>query len=151
MTKDVDLQIATSSPATNLPHAALVQRWAEVACGNLDHFTVTVRIVDEKESRQLNKQFRHQDKPTNVLSFPFESSVKMDPPLLGDLVICASLVIQEATEQGKPLQSHWAHLVIHGLLHLQGYDHIMDDDAEIMENLETTLLATLGIADPYAV
>ena len=150
MTREVDLQLATEIPTEKLPDAEHLQCWVTAACADLAQFTVTVRIVDEAESHLLNKRYRQQNKPTNVLSFPFDSPVEIDLPLLGDLVICAPLVIREAAEQHKPLQSHWAHLVIHGMLHLQGYVHIIDRDAEIMENLEIALLGGLGIADPYA-
>ncbi|MCZ6560868.1 MAG: rRNA maturation RNase YbeY [Gammaproteobacteria bacterium] len=111
---------------------------------------ITIRIVNQPESQSLNAQYRDQDKPTNVLSFPADLPAGVDHPWLGDLVICAPLVECEATEQGKEVQEHWAHLVIHGVLHLLGHDHQQADEAKAMEALETTILASLGYPDPYA-
>ena len=110
---------------------------------------VTVRIVDEAESNELNLTYRGKDKPTNVLSFPFEAPPGLELPLLGDLVICRQVVEREAEEQGKPLMAHWAHMVVHGSLHLLGYDHIDDEEAEEMEQLERDIMQELGFADPY--
>jgi len=116
---------------------------------------VTIRVVDEAESQALNHQFRHKDKPTNVLSFPFEppeeiaSSLAEEYSFLGDMILCAPIVEKEAIEQNKPVLSHWAHLVVHGSLHLQGFDHIEDQEAEEMEGLEVNILKTLGFSDPY--
>ena len=108
-------------------------------------------LVDEAEGRELNRTWRQKDYATNVLSFPADVPDELlDIPLLGDLVICVAVVEREAAEQGKELEAHWAHLVIHGCLHLLGYDHIDDDEAEEMETLEQTLLAELGHPDPYA-
>lgn len=110
---------------------------------------VSIRLVDEDESQELNHQYRGKDKATNVLSFPSELPDFVDDPLLGDLAICASVVIREAREQGKAIAAHWAHMTIHGTLHLQGYDHINDADAEEMESLEIAILAELGYPNPY--
>ena len=110
---------------------------------------MTVRIVDEAESHALNLNYRGKDRPTNVLSFPFECPDEVELPLLGDLVICRQVVEREAQEQDKPLMAHWAHMVVHGSLHLLGYDHIEDDEAEEMESLETQIMTELGFADPY--
>lgn len=110
---------------------------------------LTVRIVDEAESEALNKQWRHCSKPTNVLSFPFEQTPSLDVLLLGDIVVCAPLIIQEAHAQKKPVEAHWAHLIVHGTLHLLGYDHLEDKQAHIMEDLEITILHRLGYANPY--
>lgn len=112
-------------------------------------FEVTLRIVDLAESRQLNSDYRNKDKPTNVLSFPFEAPEHIEMPFLGDLVVCAAVVEQEAKEQDKPVTNHWAHLCVHGLLHLLGYDHIDETEAQEMEGLETAILAKLNIDDPY--
>ena len=106
-------------------------------------------MVNIDESQQLNKQYRHKDKPTNVLSFPFEVPEGIELNLLGDLVVCAPVIQQEATEQGKVLFDHWAHMIIHGCLHLLGYDHINDTDADEMEALEIKILAQLSINNPY--
>lgn len=111
---------------------------------------VCIRIVSEKESAQLNKQYRHKSGPTNVLSFPLQG-MPGEGPLLGDIVICAALVNREAREQGKTRAAHWAHLVVHGSLHLLGFDHIKSQEARQMEALEVRLLAGLGVANPYNV
>lgn len=161
----IDLQVACEN--AQLPSLSQLQQWAELALQKgyttePDNTEITIRIVEQRESQELNLQYRSKDQPTNVLSFPFEQPVFDDPSLaaamaqelgdavyLGDLVINADLVEQEAAQQSKSNQDHWAHLVIHGTLHLQGYDHIKDDEALIMETLETQLLAQLNIADPY--
>lgn len=109
---------------------------------------LVIRIVDAKESAALNEQYRGRSGPTNVLAFP-AGPMPAGPALLGDIVICAPVVTSEADEQGKPTEAHWAHIVIHGCLHLVGFDHVADQDAEDMEARERALLADLGIADPY--
>lgn len=145
---ELDLQIASDAP--NLPSADAVERWALAALRDeRAEAELTVRIVDEDESRTLNRDYRGKDTPTNVLSFPFEAPPGVPTTLLGDLVICAPVVAAEAAEQGKPLTAHWAHMVVHGVLHLLGYDHIDDADAEIMEGLEVEILAGLGVPNPY--
>ena len=146
-TLTVDVQTATDAP--NLPPTRDLEQWARAAWMGETDTEVTLRLVDERESQTLNQQYRGKDQPTNVLSFPFEAPPGLDIPLLGDLVICAGVVAQEAREQEKALGDHWAHMVVHGMLHLQGYDHIEADDAEVMEPLEVRLLAALGIANPY--
>ncbi|GAA3941568.1 rRNA maturation RNase YbeY [Litoribacillus peritrichatus] len=125
--------------------------WAESALkGRRDETELTIRVVNADESQALNHQYRGKDKPTNVLSFPFEAPANIpDFPLIGDLVICATVVEQEAIDQKKPATHHWAHMVIHGVLHLLGYDHIEDSDAEIMEGIEIDILSGLNIPDPY--
>ncbi len=145
----VDLQLATDYPI--IPTLANCQAWVDTVLAHLEHpeTELTIRLVDEDESQELNRTYRHKDKPTNVLSFPMELPDYIEEPLLGDLVICAPIVAQEAEEQGKPCLDHWAHMIIHGTLHLLGYDHIEDDDAEVMESLEIHLLSQLGIANPY--
>jgi probable rRNA maturation factor len=147
---EVDIQFATDVPTSQLPTAEQLKTWVAIAALELDQAEVTIRIVDEAESRSLNYQYRHQNKPTNVLSFPFEVPIEFDLPLLGDLVICAPVVVREAAEQAKSLASHWAHMVIHGILHLQGFDHINDRDAVKMERLETELMLKLDFDDPYS-
>ena len=144
----LDLQLA--STADNLPSEAQIQLWLNAAVAPFQPVAeVTVRIVDETESQQLNFDYREKDKPTNVLSFPFQCPPGIELPLLGDLVICAGVVAQEAKEQNKSLDAHWAHMVVHGSLHLLGFDHINDDDASEMEAEEIQILAELGFADPY--
>ncbi|WP_027669774.1 rRNA maturation RNase YbeY [Rheinheimera baltica] len=144
----LDLQLACT--IDNIPAETQFQLWLEAAILPFQtEAEVTIRIVDNSESQQLNLGYRGKDKPTNVLSFPFQCPPGIELPLLGDLVICAPVVMQEATEQGKSLNAHWAHMVIHGCLHLLGFDHINDDDAEQMEAEEVTILQQLGITNPY--
>jgi probable rRNA maturation factor len=146
----LSVQQASTIDATLRPTRQQLQQWAEAALIEAASTELTIRLVDEAESSALNQQYRHKSGPTNVLSFPFEAPMPgMDIPLLGDVVICAPRVVCEASEQGKPLLAHWAHLVIHGVLHLQGYDHQTDAEAELMEALEVSLLTRLGYANPY--
>ncbi|WP_417605315.1 rRNA maturation RNase YbeY [Oceanimonas baumannii] len=149
MTLWLDLQIACDE-APGLPAEQDIETWLAAALeGERDETEVTVRLVDEAESQELNRDYRGKDKPTNVLSFPFEAPPGVELPLLGDLVICRQVVEREAAEQNKPLQSHWAHMVVHGCLHLLGFDHIKDDEADIMEAREIRILARLGMDNPY--
>ena len=152
MPVQIDVQTACESDK-DLPTPDDFQRWADVALRGDGNAEVVIRIVDEDESRELNHHYRGQDKPTNVLSFPMELpeelAAAVDENMLGDLIICAPVVVHEALEQHKVLQHHWAHMVIHGMLHLQGYDHIEADEAEEMECLEIKLLQQLGIDNPY--
>ena len=144
----LDLQIASS--AAQLPTTEQLNTWANAALfGRCDSAELSVRIVDEEESQALNQQYRHKNSPTNVLSFPADLPDDIEIPLLGDLVICAPIVANEASQQGKQLDAHWAHMIIHGTLHLLGYDHIDDSEANIMEQLETDILTGLGFAPPY--
>lgn len=148
MSIDVDIQIAVDDQV--IPDPAEFQTWVELALADqLEVAEVCIRIVAADESRELNHTWRGKDTPTNVLSFPFEAPPGIDMPLIGDLAICAEVVAAEAMEQNKPLTAHWAHMVIHGVLHLIGFDHINDTDADEMEALEIKLLAQLSIANPY--
>lgn len=146
---ELDLQLASNGQH---PAEADFRRWCELALRQRsDDSELTIRLVDEDEGRELNRTWRHKDYATNVLSFPADVPDEfLDIPLLGDLVICVPVVEREAAEQGKTPEAHWAHLVIHGCLHLLGYDHIEDAEAEEMESLERDLLAELGYPDPYA-
>ena len=145
----IDLQMACEQE-TGLPTAEQIEQWATAAVQpQSDEVEMSVRIVDEAESHALNLNYRGKDRPTNVLSFPFECPDEVELPLLGDLVICRQVVEREAQEQDKPVMAHWAHMVVHGSLHLLGYDHIEDDEAEEMESLETQIMTGLGFADPY--
>ena len=143
----VDLQVATDH--SDLPAAGSLEIWAHCAWLDDQDSEVTIRIVDSDESASLNSQYRNKSGPTNVLSFPFEAPAGITVPLAGDLVICAPVVDREACEQRKTATEHWAHMVVHGMLHLQGYDHIEDDEAEVMEALEIQLLTQLGFCNPY--
>ncbi|MBB6055310.1 MAG: rRNA maturation RNase YbeY [Gammaproteobacteria bacterium] len=150
MSVTLDLQIACAD-TTGLPSAVQFQQWLDTAVLPFQQEAeVTIRLVDEAESNELNLTYRGKDKPTNVLSFPFECPPGVeDFPLLGDLIICRQVVEKEAQEQQKTLESHWAHMVIHGSLHLLGYDHIEDEEAEEMETLEKEFMQDLGFPDPY--
>lgn len=149
MAIELDLQFAVEDHS-GLPSAEMLQIWLEKTIVPFQpQAEVTIRIVDETESHQLNFDYRGKDKPTNVLSFPFEAPPGMELDLLGDLVICRQVVEQEAIEQNKPLMAHWAHMVVHGSLHLLGYDHIEDDEAEEMESLESEIMQEMGFEDPY--
>ena len=149
MSNDIDLQIACA--ATELPSLDLFKECTNIALSSVTYklFELTIRIVNIEESQQLNNQHRNKDKPTNVLSFPFEVPEGIEHNLLGDLVVCAHIVKEEAKEQNKNLLDHWAHMIIHGCLHLLGYDHINDADADEMEALEIKILAELSINNPY--
>lgn len=145
----VDVQ--NVSQEQSVPDEEDFRRWSELALvdSGKTGFSVVLRIVDEPESQQLNADYRNKNYPTNVLSFPFEMPEFVEEQHLGDLVICAPVVNREATEQHKELDAHWAHMVIHGMLHLQGYDHIEADQADEMEGLEIDLLQQLNINNPY--
>jgi len=174
-TLNVTVQFATRR--TGVPHATSLTKWANAAYASLGArapagLPLTIRIVSALESRTLNRTWRGKDKPTNVLSFPATdfgldargagqkritkaaSNLARAPwpephALLGDLAICAPVVAREAREQGKTSQAHWAHMVVHGVLHLLGYDHENDDDADVMEAREVKILAQFGYANPY--
>jgi len=156
----VEIQYALDDDRTRLPHAAHLARWAQAACAAAGRRferepQMTLRLVEEAEIVRLNSVYRHKTAPTNVLSFPFEPPAGLPreacPAELGDVVICAAVVRREAAEQGKSEESHWAHMVVHGTLHLLGYDHVTAAEAARMEPLEVRVLAALGHADPYAV
>ncbi|MCC8627430.1 rRNA maturation RNase YbeY [Xanthomonas vesicatoria] len=151
----LDVAVSYALPRAGLPSAVSFRKWVAAALkGRIREADLAVRIVDEKEGCSLNHHYRGKDYATNVLSFPAElpeglpKGIKM--PLLGDLVICAPVVAREAAEQGKSLAAHYAHLTVHGTLHLLGWDHEDDKEADAMEQLEREILADLGIEDPYA-
>ena len=135
-----------------VPSAQQLRAWARRALGPRARGELTLRIVDEEESAALNSRYRGRRGPTNVLSFGAGEAPEAgdEPPPLGDLVICAAVVQREAREQGKPARAHWAHMVVHGVLHLQGYDHETSAEAATMETRERELLAALGFPDPYS-
>lgn len=146
---DIEVDIQRASEAPEQPDDESFRRWAGLALRSKPGHELTIRLVDEEESRTLNHEYRGKDYATNVLSFPADLPPELEIPLLGDLVICVPVVQREALEQGKTAYAHWAHMVIHGCLHLIGHDHIDDDEAEEMEEFERQLLAELDIADPY--
>lgn len=150
MSVTMDLQLACAN-TDGLPSEANFQRWVDGVIPTFQQEAeLTIRLVDEAESHELNMTYRGKDRPTNVLSFPFECPPEIDDfPLLGDLVICRQVVEKEAAEQKKTVEEHWAHMVVHGCLHLLGYDHIEDDEAEEMEALEVELMAAMNYANPY--
>jgi len=140
-----------ASRAADVPDESQLSAWARAAWREqADDTEVVVRVCDEPESRQLNHEFRGRDGSTNVLSFPYEPLPELDMHHIGDLVICAPVVTLEAAEQGKAIEAHWAHMVVHGMLHLQGHDHQTDQEADEMEGLETKILKGLGFPAPYA-
>jgi probable rRNA maturation factor len=144
VTLDVVLRYRTRSPWA--PGPASLRRWARLAAGDRQG-ELGIRVVGSRESRALNARWRGRQKPTNVLSFP--AAPELGGRQLGDLVVCAPVVAREAREQGKPLAAHWAHMIVHGTLHLLGFDHERAADARRMEGRERALLARLGVADPY--
>ncbi len=143
----IDLQDCVE--AEDIPSESQFESWIKAAClSDMPDLEQTLRVVDDTECAELNQQFRGKTGSTNVLSFPGDSD-HLDYQYLGDLVLCAPVVEREAKEQGKPLEAHWAHLVVHGMLHLQGYDHLTENEAAEMEALEVKILSTLGYGNPY--
>lgn len=151
----LDVAIAYAAPRAGVPSAVSFRRWvAQALHGRIREADLAIRIVDADEGRALNRHYRGKDYATNVLSFPADTSDITLPegvrlPLLGDIVLCAPVVAREAAEQGKAVKAHYAHLTVHGVLHLLGWDHQNDVEAQAMEQLEREILAGLGIDDPY--
>ncbi|MET0046934.1 MAG: rRNA maturation RNase YbeY [Sedimenticola sp.] len=146
----MQLDVQRIDDGAGIPGDGLFEHWIAAAlAGRRDSAELTIRIVDETESHELNLQYRGKDRPTNVLSFPFEAPEVVESDLLGDLVICAPVVAREAEEQGKTLEAHWAHMVVHGTLHLLGFDHQNEQEAEEMEGLEREIIEVMGYPDPY--
>lgn len=144
----LELQVATAS--CDYPSVEMFQHWMDTVLRDpAQNSEIVIRLVDDEESAALNQQYRHKLGPTNILSFPFEAPAGIETDLLGDLVICVPLISREAAEQHKLPEHHWAHITIHGLLHLLGYDHIEESEAEEMEALEIKLLNMLNINNPY--
>ena len=139
----MSVRVQRASRAAHIPADARLKRWAKAALAK--EADVTIRYVPEAEGRRLNRQYRRKDHATNVLTFVYETR-----PLAGDIVICAPIVAREAKAQAKSVEAHHAHLLVHGLLHLQGFDHERGDEAQRMEARERRILARLGFADPYA-
>lgn len=146
----LELEVQYASAAGDLPSQADFRRWAAAALDPAgEPAELVIRIVDEEESRDFNRRYRGIDRPTNVLSFPFEAPPEVESRHLGDLLLCAPVIRAQAREQHKAGRDHWAHMVVHGVLHLRGYDHLEEAQAQQMEDEERRILATLGIADPY--
>lgn len=149
----LDLLIDNQQDDFIIPSDAVLKMWANEALEKQGDVQVSLIVVDETGSQRLNKEFRNKDKPTNVLSFPMDMPAELaesvDSMMLGDLVVCAAVVEAEAQQQNKLVDAHWAHMIVHGMLHLQGYDHIDDNDADVMEAKEIQLLKQLGFENPY--
>lgn len=151
----IAVQFAVES--ANLPSEQHLIKWAQHALShaNANGGEITLRLTDADEIQALNQQYRSKNKPTNVLSFPFEMPVgiplQLEEQILGDIILCATVIEKEANEQHKEIFHHWAHMVVHGVLHLLGYDHIENAEAAVMEQLEIEVLATLGIPNPYLI
>ena len=148
----IELHLDYALPRRGVPAAASFRRWIETAL-RVARFRkqaeLSIRVVGAREGRALNRRYRDRDYATNVLSFPADLPKGIESPLLGDIVICAPVVLREAREQGKRVRDHYAHLTVHGVLHLLGFDHQNENDARNMEALETRVLASIGIGDPY--
>ena len=146
----VDVQRASTD--SNLPDDPAIRLWAHAAAAQAfdRDAQLSIRVVDSEEGTDLNESYRRGDGPTNVLSFAFEERDRTDPPLLGDVVICAPVVRREAAQQGKSMHAHFAHMVVHGVLHLLGHDHQREAQAQRMESIERAILDELGFADPYS-
>ena len=143
MEKSFKLAVQYATDNTEIPTRPQFRRWVKAAL--MQDAEIVLRLVDEPEGRELNQQFRHKNYATNVLTFVYNDT----QPLTGDIVLCAPIISKEAQQQNKKLLAHYAHLTVHGILHLQGYDHIEDDEAVAMEQMETQILARLGYDDPY--
>ena len=149
MTAKINVEYVSN--ASELPAEVKIAHWAQAALEGYERdVEVGVRIVDESEIIQLNQRFRKKAEPTNVLSFPFEDPPGTQTDVLGDVVVCAPIVSSQAQTEGKPLSAHWAHMVVHGIMHLRGYDHETPKEADAMEHMETRILEGLGFPDPYA-
>ncbi len=149
MTLQVDIQCASSEP---VPEEGDIRRWIAATLADRQYRSdteISVRLVDEEEMSALNRRYRGVAGPTNVLSFPSDLPPELGEPLLGDIVVCAPVVRSEAAQQGKPRAAHWAHMLVHGTLHLLGYDHVEDDEALAMEAIESAVLASLDYPPPY--
>ena len=148
----LNIDIENVSGITSIPDDKSIIKWATLALEKKHKDAeICLRIVDEEEGQYLNKEWRNKESATNVLSFPVGEVIEHAPNLLGDIVICAPIVEKEAKQQQKENEAHWAHLIIHGILHLQGYDHVSDDDANIMEKKEIQILKEIGYANPYEI
>ena len=152
MKKMVNVYVDNASTISDVPTDEQFHTWASLAAAQHNRQgDINLRLVNSAEIQALNQQFRHKDKPTNVLSFPFEpfDNIEVEQLIIGDIALCPAIILQEAKEQNKTSLAHWAHMCIHSVLHLLGYDHIQDTEAHEMEQLEITLLQQLGYENPY--
>lgn len=149
MAVSIELSISEGINEEALPSEEKLQHWAQASYLGDDAAVASLQIVASDEMQDLNKNYRGKDKPTNVLSFPMEVPPEIGINILGDLALCDEVIESEAKEQGKSSAAHWAHMVVHGMLHLQGYDHIEDEEAELMEAKEIEIMNTLGFENPY--
>ncbi len=146
----LDLEVQHITGVADVPSQEILEQWSLAALRQeREQVELVIRLVDVAEIQELNQEYRGKDRPTNILTFPSYLPKVVDSSLLGDIVICVPLVLSEAAEQGKPPQVHWAHMVVHGVLHLLGYDHQEEAEAVVMEQLERKVLACLNIQDPY--
>ncbi len=146
----MNLEIQRICQSSSIPDDSQLNAWTKLGLQESNQDSeILIRIVDENESAALNQQYRQKPGPTNVLSFPFDAPENLEINLLGDLVVCAPVIEKEARQQGKSVNDHWAHIILHGILHLQGFDHIEESDANAMEALEVKLLKTININNPY--
>lgn len=145
----IDVQVACETKAH--PSSSQLRKWAShtLEMQQCKDYSLSIRLVDKAESQDLNSRYRQKDKPTNVLSFPLDAPPGVQIPMLGDIILCSDVINEEAKAQEKPADAHWAHMVVHGILHLLGFDHIHDSDALIMEQREIEILDSLRFADPY--
>lgn len=146
----IEINVQVESQNQKIPNKTQLKKWCSIVFKKNQQYALCLRIVDKTESQNLNSKWRKKDYPTNVLSFPLDIPQGLfETNFLGDVIICAPIIEQEAFEQKKDIQAHWAHIIIHGCLHLLGYDHISDEDAQVMEELEVNLLKKLGFSNPY--
>lgn len=145
----IELSISDDVNEEHLPKEENFQRWAEASYAGDDEMVASLQVVSSDEMQNLNKDYRGKDKPTNVLSFPMELPEEVGINILGDLALCDEVIEAEARQQAKTSEAHWAHMIVHGMLHLQGYDHIEDDEAEAMEAKEIKIMKSLGFENPY--
>ena len=149
MTVIIELSVSDGVNEDVLPAEENLQHWAQLSYLGDKEVVASLQIVTSDEMQRLNKEYRDKDKPTNVLSFPMELPDEVGVNILGDLALCAEVIESEAKQQAKTAESHWAHMVVHGMLHLQGYDHIEDNEAEVMEAKEIEIMKSLDFANPY--
>ena len=149
MTITIELSVSNDVNESQLPSEESFQHWAQASYPGDDEVVASLQIVSSDEMKNLNKDYRGKGKPTNVLSFPMELPEEVGINILGDLALCDEVIEAEAKQQAKTSEAHWAHMIVHGMLHLQGYDHIDDDEAEVMEAKEIKIMKNLGFENPY--